>query len=151
MRFRSQINTLIILLIPIIAITFVAHTIAFASESENKQKKAITNKIVQYLKNKKVRSSDEKLKKIATSVYEEAKEYEIDYRLVLAVMKVESNFKSNAISKKGARGLLQDKALSCKACIERNRRLNKKPEMPGRAGKEYQDGCGPPFVAYGQI
>ncbi len=76
---------------------------------KNKQKKAITNKIVQYLKNKKVRSSDEKLKKIATSVYEEAKEYEIDYRLVLAVMKVESNFKSNAISKKGARGLLQIK------------------------------------------
>ncbi len=109
MRFRSQINTLIILLIPIIAITFVAHTIAFASEGENKQKKAITNKIVQYLKNKKVRSSDEKLKKIATSVYEEAKEYEIDYRLVLAVKKVESNFKSNAISKKGARGLLQIK------------------------------------------
>ncbi len=109
MRFRSQINTLIILLIPIIAIVFIAYTMAFASGSENKQKKAITNEIVQYLKSKRVRSSDDKLKKIATSVYEEAKEYEIDYRLVLAVMKVESNFKSDAISKKGARGLLQVK------------------------------------------
>lgn len=106
---RSQIKTLVILLIPIVAITFVAFTIAFASGSKNKQKNTITNEIVQYLKNKKVRSSDEKLKKIATSVYEEAKEYEIDYRLVLAVMKVESNFKSDAISKKGARGLLQIK------------------------------------------
>jgi len=109
MRFRSQRNTLIILLILIIVITFSAYTIAFASGSENKQKKAITNEIIQYLKSKKIRSSDEKLKKIATSVYEEAKEYEIDYRLVLAVMKVESNFKSDAISKKGARGLLQVK------------------------------------------
>jgi soluble lytic murein transglycosylase len=70
---------------------------------------AIKEKIFSYLKERKVSSNDEKLIKIANSVYEEAKDFEIDYRLVLAVMKVESNFKSDAISKKGARGLLQIK------------------------------------------
>jgi soluble lytic murein transglycosylase len=94
---------------PIIAFYFIAFTIASASGNDNKQKSLITNEIVRYLKDKKVRATDEKLKKIANSVYEEAKDYEIDYRLVLAVMKVESNFKSDAISKKGARGLLQVK------------------------------------------
>lgn len=100
---------MILLLIPIITITFVAFTMVGASGTENKQKSVITNEIVQYLKDKKVRAADDKLKKIANSVYDEAKDYEIDYRLVLAVMKVESNFKSDAISRKGARGLLQIK------------------------------------------
>lgn len=109
MQFRSQAKFLVFVLIPIIAITFVAFTIASASGNDNKQKSVITSEIVQYLKDKKVRANDDKLRTIADSVYEEAKDYEIDYRLVLAVMKVESNFKSNAISKKGARGLLQIK------------------------------------------
>jgi len=109
MRFRSQAKLLVFVLMPIIAFYFIAFTIASASGNDNKQKSVITNEIVRYLKDKKVRATDEKLKKIANSVYEEAKDYEIDYRLVLAVMKVESNFKSDAISKKGARGLLQVK------------------------------------------
>jgi soluble lytic murein transglycosylase len=109
MRFRTQFKTLTIALIPIIVITFVAFTLVFAADNVGNEKNIITAEIFQYLKDKKVRASDDKLKKIANSVYEEAKDYEIDYRLVLAVMKVESNFKSDAISKKGARGLLQIK------------------------------------------
>lgn len=46
---------------------------------------------------------------ISQSVYEESKHHEIDYRLVLALMKIESNFKHDAVSSKGARGLLQVK------------------------------------------
>lgn len=64
-------------------------------------------KIVEYLKSKKVKADDEKLKAIANHVFEESREYEVDYRLILAVMKVESNFRSEAVSKRGARGLLQ--------------------------------------------
>lgn len=86
-----------------------AFTLVSASGDSDKSQTAIKEKIFWYLKDRKVSSSDDKLKKIASSVYEEARDYEIDYRLVLAVMKVESNFKSNAISKKGARGLLQIK------------------------------------------
>jgi|GEM_PF-215351 len=80
-----------------------------ASGNDDKSRVAIKEKIFCYLKERKVSSNDEKLRKIANSVYEEAKDFELDYRLVLAVMKVESNFKSDAISKKGARGLLQIK------------------------------------------
>jgi soluble lytic murein transglycosylase len=109
MQFWPRFKIFVILFIPIIAITFVALTSVSASGSESRHENIITNEIMQYLKNNKVRASDEKLKKIATSVYEEAKDNEIDYRLVLAVMKVESNFRSDAISKKGARGLLQIK------------------------------------------
>ena len=67
----------------------------------------IKEKIVEYLKSKKVRTDDEKLKAIANHVYEESREYDVDYRLILAVMKVESNFQSDAVSKRGALGLLQ--------------------------------------------
>jgi soluble lytic murein transglycosylase len=79
------------------------------AEEDDSDKAIIVSKTVQYLKGKKISATDERLKTIANSVYEESKKYSIDYRLILAVMKVESNFKNEAISRKGARGLLQVK------------------------------------------
>jgi soluble lytic murein transglycosylase len=78
-------------------------------EEDDTGKAIIVSKTVQYLKGKKIPTTDAKLKTIANSVYEESQKYSIDYRLILAVMKVESNFKNEAISRKGARGLLQVK------------------------------------------
>jgi soluble lytic murein transglycosylase len=78
-------------------------------EEDDTDKAIIVSKTVQYLKGKKISTTDEKLKTIANSVYEESQKYAIDYRLILAVMKIESNFKNEAISRKGARGLLQIK------------------------------------------
>jgi soluble lytic murein transglycosylase len=78
-------------------------------DEDGANKATIISKTVQYLKGKKISTTDEKLKTIANSVYEESQKYAIDYRLILAVMKVESNFKNEAISRKGARGLLQVK------------------------------------------
>jgi soluble lytic murein transglycosylase len=109
MKIHIRFKALFLVVIFIIPAMLSAITLVCASGSENKPKDAITERIARYLKDKNVRASDEKLKKIADSVYQDAKDYEIDYRLVLAVMKVESNFKSNAISRKGARGLLQIK------------------------------------------
>jgi soluble lytic murein transglycosylase len=65
--------------------------------------------IVRYLKQEGVGLSDEKLMALAGHVYQESLVNEVDYRLVLAVMKIESNFKGEAVSSKGARGLLQVK------------------------------------------
>lgn len=96
----------LILVISGICTTF---TVGAAFGTEDNGKEAITERVVKYLKDKRVRVSGDKLKAIADTVYEEAREYEIDYRLVLAVMKVESNFKHDAVSKGGARGLLQIK------------------------------------------
>jgi soluble lytic murein transglycosylase len=65
--------------------------------------------IVSYLKDQSPGIADEMARDIAGFVFKESKSHGIDYRLVLAVMKVESNFKLDAVSPKGARGLLQIK------------------------------------------
>jgi soluble lytic murein transglycosylase len=52
---------------------------------------------------------DTESKTIAQIVYDESSKKKIDYRLVLAIMKIESNFQQDAVSRKGARGLLQIK------------------------------------------
>ena len=81
---------------------------------DNSEKELIITKTVQYLKEKKINTSEEKMKAIANSVYKESQEYDIDYRLVLAVVKVESNFNNEAISRRGARGLMQIRPSSAK-------------------------------------
>jgi soluble lytic murein transglycosylase len=64
---------------------------------------------VTYLKNEKVKLSDDRLRAIARHVLFESRRCNVDYRLILALMKVESNFKHDAVSRKGAIGLLQIK------------------------------------------
>lgn len=87
-------------------------------DNDDTDKAIIVSKTVQYLKGKKISTTDEKLKTIANSVYQESQKYAIDYRLILAVMKVESNFKNEAISRKGARGLLQIKPSLAKYIVK---------------------------------
>ncbi len=65
--------------------------------------------IVAYLTDQMPDVPEDKIREIATHVYAESNKRGVDYRLVLAVMKVESNFKQDAVSSKGARGLLQIK------------------------------------------
>lgn len=62
-----------------------------------------------YVKKENARLSDRQTAAIARHVYQESCRYHIDYRLILAVMKVESNFREDAVSCKGALGLLQVK------------------------------------------
>jgi soluble lytic murein transglycosylase len=72
-------------------------------------KETIIHQIVHYIKGKNVRMPDETLRRMANTVYAESRLYALDYRLVLAVIRVESNFKQEAVSNKGARGLMQVK------------------------------------------
>ncbi len=51
--------------------------------------------------------SSEQIPSIAKLLYEEAGFHGIDYRLVLAIMAIESNFRTDAISRAGARGIMQ--------------------------------------------
>ncbi len=76
---------------------------------QSAQEDTTVESIVKYLEEHSVGLSDEVLREIAHYVYAESREHDVDYRLVLAVMKVESNFKLDAVSSKGARGLLQIK------------------------------------------
>jgi soluble lytic murein transglycosylase len=81
----------------------------FAEEEEQSLKETVIQQIVHFIKGKNVRLQDETLTRMANTVYEESQLYELDYRLVLAVIKVESNFKHDAVSNRGARGLMQVK------------------------------------------
>lgn len=83
-------------------------------EETTSEKTVIIEKTVSYLKERKPGVSEDRIKVIANSVYEESKKYDLDYRLVLAIMKVESNFKNEAVSRTG-RGLMQINPRSAKA------------------------------------
>ena len=82
---------------------------ASAEEEEESPQQAVVQQIIQFIKGKNVRLRDETLTRMANTVYQESQLHEIDYRLVLAVIKVESNFRHDAVSNRGARGLMQIK------------------------------------------
>lgn len=108
-----------IILITILFVAGLFSTTTFSStgfvEDNSDNKTAIISKTVDFLKERKPGVSEDRIKAIASSVYEESKRYDMDYRLVLAVMKVESNFKNEAISRDGARGLMQIRPSSARA------------------------------------
>jgi soluble lytic murein transglycosylase len=81
----------------------------FAEGEEESPKEAVVQQIVHFIKGKNLRLRDETLTRMANTVYEESQLYELDYRLVLAVIRVESNFRHDVVSKRGARGLMQIK------------------------------------------
>jgi soluble lytic murein transglycosylase len=108
MRYFGRSKRFIVSIFVIAAFVLATFTAIQAfSGDQSKEGAFIKGKIVQYLKAKKVKATDDRLKVIADRVYEESQEFGVDYRLVLAVMKVESNFRSEAVSRQGARGLLQ--------------------------------------------
>ena len=68
---------------------------------------AAIQQINQHLRSKNVKMSEENLSIVAQTVFEESRRYNVDYRLVLAIMKVESNYRPNVVSRGGSRGLMQ--------------------------------------------
>jgi soluble lytic murein transglycosylase len=52
---------------------------------------------------------DEELREVARTMYNASRRYDVDYRLVLAVMDVESDFRHDVVSEAGAIGIMQVK------------------------------------------
>lgn len=95
----------------------------FVSPSDSAHLDSITKeeavrRIIEYLRVENMTLKDKKLKIISEMVYKESTRYNLDYRLVLALMKIESNFRDDAVSEKGARGLLQVKPSVAKFIAE---------------------------------
>lgn len=104
-RKQGGILSIIILISIVCTSFFVTEALCYSDESKD----VVINEIVNYLKGKKVRLSNEKLTKMANTLYEESRLNSLDYRLVLAIIKVESGFKIDARSRDGAQGLMQIK------------------------------------------
>ena len=76
---------------------------------EKVKKETAISKIVSYIQHENVALEGYQLRAISEIVYSESIRRNVDYRLVLALMKIESNFRHDAVSKRGARGLMQVK------------------------------------------
>jgi len=74
-----------------------------------RKKEATIKQIAEHMRIEGATIGTDKLRSVAKMVYSVAMDYNVDYRLILAIMKVESNFRHDAVSSKGARGLLQVK------------------------------------------
>jgi soluble lytic murein transglycosylase len=88
---------------------FTALSYRLALARAEAEKSEVIEQIVTYLKGRKVDIGDDKLKAMVNSIYKESQQADLDYRLALAVVQVESNFKHDVVSNKGARGLFQIK------------------------------------------
>jgi soluble lytic murein transglycosylase len=106
---QSKKASLIILPLVILALLCANYDTKSAFCGEENKKEMIVSEIVHFLKDKNVKLSDSKLESMAGTVYQESRLYDLDYRLVLAIIKVESNFRFNATSRDGATGLMQIK------------------------------------------
>jgi len=105
---------LIIAFLSIILMLFVFSYYDFKSwhshfQKHNKRDDRIVERIASFMEDEGFTLGREKLLETARSIYKVSKQYGIDYRLMLAIIKIESNFKHNVVSPKGARGLLQIK------------------------------------------
>jgi soluble lytic murein transglycosylase len=97
---------MVLLCFSFVAVRPTSFTAAFEEHIKHKK---IVKQIISHVKNENESLSENELRTIAEIVYEESFKKKVDYRLVLAIMKIESNFRQDAISRKGARGLLQVK------------------------------------------
>ena len=84
-----------------------------ASADGESERNAAIERIVSYLKGKKVSMKEDELKAVVHTVYDQSQQHDLDYRLVLALIKVESNFRQDAVSH-GSRGLFQMKPATAK-------------------------------------
>ena len=80
-----------------------------AQALDESEKSAVVEQIVAYLKGKNADMREDKLKAVVHTVCDQSRQHDLDYRLALAVIKVESNFKHDVVSRKGATGLFQIK------------------------------------------
>lgn len=65
--------------------------------------------ITGHLADKNALIPDEELREVARTMYHASRLYTVDYRLVLAVMEAESNFRHDVVSHAGAIGIMQVK------------------------------------------
>jgi len=109
MRRRTKITMLTIALSLLAGTALTGFAYKTASASGESERNVVIDRIVAYLKGRNVDMKEDRLKAVVHTVCDQAEQRDLDYRLALAVIKVESNFKQDVVSEKGARGLFQIK------------------------------------------
>lgn len=114
MKLKSRLILSTLSVVVLLCFTLISVKQIGATHREEIKREEAVNRIMGHIRGQNVDLEDEELQTIAEMVYDESMQYNVDYRLVLAIMKIESNFRYDAISHKGARGLLQVKPSTAK-------------------------------------
>jgi len=107
-RSRSSTGILVIVLVLVSLQLTVVSTSNLAERDNEDTGVAMTiQQIIQHIQKEGVRMSTKKIHLAAQTIFEESLRHGVDYRLILAIMKVESNFRQYGLSPDGARGFMQ--------------------------------------------
>ncbi|SEM23813.1 soluble lytic murein transglycosylase [Syntrophus gentianae] len=91
-----------------LVVIFLVFSIVPGSEAgAGKAEEAVIQKVVQHLKDKKADLGDRDLWIAADAIWRESQDRNVDYRLILALIEVESNYQHDVVSPDGSRGFMQ--------------------------------------------
>jgi soluble lytic murein transglycosylase len=107
MRRHIRITMFVASFVVLLGTAFVCLSFEGACANGGTEGNTLIDRIVSYLMGKHVGMKEDKLKAVVRTVCDESQKRDLDYRLALAVIKVESNFRQDVVSKKGASGLFQ--------------------------------------------
>lgn len=109
MKVHNRLMWSTVLLMMLLCFTFISVKPTGVAHRGKVKKEEAISQIIHYIQDKNAKLEDKELRTISKMVYSESMRYNVDYRLILAIMKVESNFRYDVVSEQGARGLLQVK------------------------------------------
>ncbi len=105
---KKLVITLIFGAITLAAIfTFLSNKAFFRRNEEEEKENRLITKVIEVIKQEATHTDEKGLEGALRAIYRVSKKKGIDYRMILALARVESNFRDDAVSPKGARGLLQ--------------------------------------------
>jgi soluble lytic murein transglycosylase len=82
---------------------------------EGKSERTVIHKVAQHLKDKQAGLDGEDIQVVAKAIWRESQDRNVDYRLVLALIEVESGYRHNVVSPDGSRGIMQLKPATARA------------------------------------
>jgi len=106
MKFLALLG-MIIAVVALTSLNFSDETIISLGSEINWQEEHAVEMIAGHLAEKNALIPDEELREVARTMYDASRRYSVDYRLVLAVIDAESNFRHDVVSDAGAIGIMQ--------------------------------------------